>query len=56
MVYLVGMNAVSGMERISSSMETSNSQRFVAYRMVLRLSSVGAALGLAVWLWRSRGG
>jgi len=56
MVHMVGMNAVSGMERVSTSStpETARSKRFLAYRMTLRLASLGAAAGLGAWLWKSR--
>ncbi len=56
MVHMVGMNAVSGLERISSAEtpESPRGRRFLAYRMTLRMASLGAAVGLSVWLWKSR--
>ncbi len=55
MVHLVGMNAVSGLERISSDGEDAKARgRFSAYRWTLRLATVGACAGLAFWLVRGR--
>ncbi|MDB5349185.1 MAG: hypothetical protein JWN86_432 [Planctomycetota bacterium] len=56
MTHLVGMNVVSAVERASLATETSMSKRFLFYRTGLRLASVMAASGLAIWLWSVRAG
>jgi hypothetical protein len=58
LVHQVGMNTLGGVERWSSR-EAEESQavrrRFVAYRTVVRLTTLGAAVALGVWLWSQRG-
>ena len=56
MVHLVGMNAVTGLERISPSDSPSRRGRFLAYRWAVRGASLAAMVVLAAWLWRSRAG
>ena len=57
LVHLVGMNALSGLERLAATAEApSRAGRFTMYRLVLRLASGAAAVALAVWIWRGRTG
>jgi hypothetical protein len=65
LVHLVGMNAVTGLQRWSlARMEADPPstdddkadlrRRFAAYRWLIRLASLSAAAALAAWLWRPR--
>lgn len=55
LVHMVGMGAVAALERrtLDGDPEAAPSalRRFAAYRATLRLASLGAAIGLGVWLW-----
>jgi hypothetical protein len=63
LVHLVGMNAVAGLERWSLGAVTPDPagageaglsavhRRFAVYRAAVRLTSLSAAMSLAVWLW-----
>lgn len=66
LVHAVGMNVVGGLERWSAGAIDPDSAtaddeartlraRFGAYRALVRLASLGAAAGLALWLWSQRG-
>jgi Putative Ig domain len=63
LVHLVGMNALRGLERWSLAKAESESEdaprgvafRFAAYRAGIRLASLAAIGGLAIWLWWPRG-
>jgi hypothetical protein len=65
LIHLVGMSTLTNLERNvgedSLAMDGSDSaalvvrRRFATYRMLVRLSTLSAMLGLAVWLWRSHG-
>ncbi|HMB06949.1 MAG TPA: putative Ig domain-containing protein [Isosphaeraceae bacterium] len=69
LVHLVSMNTLGGLERWSLGRATDTDsdadtgsdrragirRRFAAYRAVVRLASLAAAAGLALWLWRPRG-
>jgi hypothetical protein len=46
LVHLVGMSALAGLERGRSEAW----RRFAAYRAIVRLASLAAAVGLAAWL------
>jgi hypothetical protein len=62
LVHLVGMNTVASLERwslgaisVDGALEAdlhAASRRFAVYRAGIRLSSLSAALTLALWLWR----
>jgi preprotein translocase subunit SecG len=55
LVHLVGMNTLAGLERLATNPEKPGRiGRFAMYRMVLRLASATATVGLAVWIWRGR--
>ncbi len=62
LVHLVSMNAIAGLERWSfvarpdaldpEEEHRALRRRFALYRVVVRLTTLGATIGLAVWLWR----
>ncbi len=60
LVHLVGMNALGGVERWSSRRQRDPSEpelrsarrRFALYRATVRLATLLATAGLALWLWR----
>ncbi|QEH33677.1 Putative Ig domain protein [Aquisphaera giovannonii] len=62
LIYLVGMNALAGMERGRGEGQVSLepggtllvTRRFSAYRIVMRLATLSATAGLAAWLWIAR--
>jgi hypothetical protein len=63
LVHAVGMNTLAGVERWSGSAEDEDDpastlrtrrRRFAAYRTLVRLATLGAMAGLAVWLWHAR--
>lgn len=60
LVYLVGMNTLASLQRHSLAApsvdgeEQSLRRRFSAYRWIVRLTSVGAAVTLAVWMVQQR--
>ena len=51
LAHLAAMGAVGGLERASGG----PSRRFSAYRLAVRLASLGAMAGLGLWLSRARG-
>ena len=54
LVHIVGMNALAALERLAADPRAAR-RRFLAYRALVRLTTLGAAIGLAWWLWRPRG-
>jgi hypothetical protein len=60
LVYLVGLNTLNGLKHraLSDALDGDESRsigrRFLAYKLVLALMSLGATVGLAVWLWWPR--
>ncbi len=65
LVYLVGMNSVSALQRWSASSLPADATaegalrslrwRFLVYRATVSLGAVAAATALALWLWRPHG-
>ena len=57
LVYLVGMNVIGGLERLSTTPNSAGRiSRFLFYRMMLQLAGGVSAATLAVWIWRGRAG
>jgi hypothetical protein len=63
LIHVIGMNALRGLERWSLNAsredpaedeENALRRRYRAYRTLVRLASLGAAAGLALWLWLPR--
>jgi hypothetical protein len=60
LVHMIGMNAISSLERWSVSSLTTEQperagvvrRRFSGYRALIRLATLAAAVGLGVWLWQ----
>ncbi len=58
LVHLVGMNTLTSLERgYGAAGETKPAlrHRFVAYRIVVRIVTLGVLAALAVWLWSHHG-
>jgi len=68
LVYLVGMNALAGLQRWGldaaeagpdpeddGGSRAAAGRRFALYRQTVRVATLASAAGLAAWLWRSRG-
>jgi hypothetical protein len=55
LVHLAGMNTLRGLEHRQAAGGRSPGRRFIAYRAIVRLATLGATVGLVAWLWLQRG-